>query len=134
MNQYGKHAQQTWKMIAPDEYAQIPDPEAWFEELGRQAQERVGELTYQIAGQDPAEETYLGKVGRINAAKMQAEEIVRAEMLTPDTPVQEEPDEGEDSTGARILEHQQEMVRFQRQLDEKEELARQRENDQLNRQ
>ncbi|WP_246858716.1 hypothetical protein [Citricoccus sp. SGAir0253] len=43
----------------------------------------MGELTVQIAGPDPTGETYLEKVGRLNAARMQAEEIVRAEMLTP---------------------------------------------------
>ncbi len=94
MNQYGKHAQDTWKMIAPTEYAKIVDPQEWFENLGREAEQAVGELTYQIAGPDPKDETYLEKVGRINASKMQAEEIVRAEMLTPDPAVQEEPDKG----------------------------------------
>lgn len=83
MNKYGKHAQETWKMLAPTQYAQIPDPEAWFTTLGEEAETSVGELSVQIAGPDPKDETYLQKVGRLNAARTQAEEIVRAEMLTP---------------------------------------------------
>ena len=83
MNRYGKHAQETWKMLAPSQYAQIPDPEAWFTTLGEEAETSVGELSAQLAGPDPEGETYLEKVGRLNAATNQAEEIVRAEMLTP---------------------------------------------------
>lgn len=83
MNRYGKHAQETWKMLAPTQYAQIPDPEAWFTTLGQDAENSVGELSIQLAGPDPEGETYLEKVGRLNAATNQAEEIVRAEMLTP---------------------------------------------------
>lgn len=83
MNRYGKHAQESWKMLAPSQYAMIEDPEAWFTRLGQDAETSVGELTGQIAGPDPEGERYLEKVGRLNAAKAQAEEIVRAEMLTP---------------------------------------------------
>lgn len=83
MNKYGKHAQETWKKLAPTQYNLIPDPEAHFTMLGEEAENSVGELSVQIAGPDPKDETYLQKVGRLNAAQMQAEEIVRAEMLTP---------------------------------------------------
>ncbi|WP_256376046.1 hypothetical protein [Citricoccus sp. SGAir0253] len=34
MNKYGKFAQDTWKALAPAQYALIPDPEAWFTTLG----------------------------------------------------------------------------------------------------
>lgn len=83
MNKYGKFAQDTWKTLAPTQYALIPNPEEWFTKLGEEAGNSVEELTVQIAGPDPAGETYLEKVGRLNAAQMHAEEIVRAEMLTP---------------------------------------------------
>ena len=38
----------------------------------------MGELSVQIACLDPEGETYLEKVGGLNAARTQAEEIVRA--------------------------------------------------------
>ena len=99
MNTYGKFAQEAWKTTAPAEYALIPDPDQWFEALGEEAAQRVGELMMELAGPDPVGETYLEKVGRLNASKMQAEEIVRAEMLTPDPSVQQEPEEDEEESG-----------------------------------
>ena len=116
MNTYGKFAQEAWKTTAPAEYALIPDPEAWFEALGEEAAQRVGELMMELAGPDPVGETYLEKVGRLNASKMQAEEIVRAEMLTPDPSVQEEPEEEdeEESGVARMLQAIQESNREDR--------------------
>ena len=87
MNTYGKFAQEAWKTTAPAEYALIPDP--------------VGE-------------TYLEKVGRLNASKMQAEEIVRAEMLTPDPSVQQEDDEDPESGMAETLEEMKELNRIYR--------------------
>lgn len=96
MNTYGKFAQEAWRTTAPAEYALIPDPDQWFESLGEEAAQRVGELMMELAGPDRKGETYLEKVGRLNASEMQAEEIVRAEMLTPDPSVQEEPEEDEE--------------------------------------
>ena len=99
MNTYGKFAQEAWRTTAPAEYALIPDPVQWFEALGEEAAQRVGELMMELAGPDRKGESYLEKVGRLNASKMQAEEIVRAEMLTPDPSVQQEPEEDEEESG-----------------------------------
>ena len=93
MNGYGRSAQRTWQELAPTAYAEIEDPESYFAELGEQAADQVVDLTLQMQGPDLPNETYFQKVGRINAAKMQAEEIVRAEMLTPESEVLEEDDE-----------------------------------------
>ena len=116
MNTYGKFAQEAWKTTAPAEYALIPDPEAWFEQLGEEASIRVEDLTTALAGPDPVGESFLEKWGRLNAAKMQAEEIVRAEMLTPDPSVQEEPvEEYEEESGvARRLRIVQQLNREDR--------------------
>ena len=114
MNTYGKFAQEAWRTTAPAEYALIPDPEAWFEQLGEEASIRVEDLTTALAGPDPVGETYLEKVGRLNASKMQAEEIVRAEMLTPDPSVQQEDDEDPESGMAETLEEMKELNRIYR--------------------
>lgn len=115
MNTYGKFAQETWKTTAPAEYALIPDPDQWFEQLGEEAAEQVGELMMQLAGPDRKGETYLEKVGRLNASKMQAEEIVRAQMLTPDPSVQEEPQEEDPESGtAETLAEMKELDRIYR--------------------
>ncbi|MFJ6003654.1 hypothetical protein [Arthrobacter sp. NPDC092385] len=106
MNKYGKFAQETWRMTAPSQYALIPDPDEWFRKLGEEAMNQVGELQYQIAGPDPEGETYLEKVGRLNASRTQAEEIVRTEMLTPDVMETEGDDSDEDLPESTRLMHE----------------------------
>ena len=93
MNQYGRFAEQSWQMLAPARYAALEDPNHFFSTLGQEAQTRVVWLAEQMQGPDPTGETYWEKVGRLNAIRMQAEEIVRAEMLTPEPETLEEDDE-----------------------------------------
>ncbi|GAA1891849.1 hypothetical protein GCM10009715_41750 [Paeniglutamicibacter psychrophenolicus] len=116
MNTYGKFAQNAWKTLAPSQYELIVDPEAWFTNLGEEAENSVDSLQVQIAGPDSPGETYLEKVGRLTGAKMQAEEIVRAEMLTPQPEdLEEEPDEDEEpSTMGVYLEYMKEVNRLHR--------------------
>ncbi|WP_081743485.1 TnpV protein [Arthrobacter sp. H20] len=120
MNKYGKFAQETWKMTAPKQYALIPDPDEWFRQLGEEAAQSVEELTRQIAGPDSMTETFLEKYGRLTASQNQAEEIVRAEMLTPDemeTEGDEETEEDEvDRQRRELRESFREESRLQREL------------------
>ena len=113
MNKYGKFAQETWKMTAPSQYALIPDPEEWFRKLGEEAEQRVEDLTREIAGPDSMTDSFLEKYGRLTASKMQAEEIVRAEMLTP-SEMETEGDETdeEETTSSILLEHRKEVNRI----------------------
>ena len=114
MNEYGTFAMRTWRMLAPEAFRQIADPETFFRQLGEQAADQVVDLTRQLQGPDLPGETYFGKVGRINAARMQAEEVVRAELLTPPRELWEEEDENEglehlDSLMAMYAEEQRDM-------------------------
>ena len=93
MNQYGRFAEQSWQMLAPARYAALEDPNHFFSTLGQEAQTRVVWLAEQMQGPDPTGETYWEKVGRLNAIRMQAEEIVRAEMLAPEPETLEEEDD-----------------------------------------
>lgn len=130
MNTYGKFAQNAWKTLAPSQYELIVDPEAWFTNLGVEAENSMDSLQVQIAGHDTPGETYLEKVGRLTVAKMQAEEIVRAEMLTPqpeDLTEDEEEDE-EPSEMSLHLEFVKEMRELQREATE-ELNQREMEND-----
>ena len=83
MNEYGKRAQRAWQQLAPSAYALIPNPSLHFSTLGQTAADQVVDLTTQLVGPDVPGESSLHKIGRWNAAKMQAEEIVTAEILTP---------------------------------------------------
>ena len=97
MNKYGLIAQDHWKTAAPNRYADLPNPEQYFEELGEQMLSQVDGLSVQLAGPDPAGETYLEKVGRLTMAKRQAEEIVLADLvwITPELSADEEREEWE---------------------------------------
>nr|WP_255257229.1 TnpV protein [Arthrobacter sp.] len=119
MNTYGKFAQNAWKTLAPSQYELIVNPETWFSILGEEAENSVDSLQVQIAGHDTPGETYLEKVGRLMGAKMQAEEIVRAEMLTP-PPEDQEEDESEDemSTTSIVLEHLKETNQMRMEMNE----------------
>ena len=104
MNQYGRFAEQSWQMLAPARYAALEDPNHFFSTLGQEAQTRVVWLAEQMQGPDLTGETYWEKVGRLNAIRMQAEEIVRAD-LKPATSQEYEDseDEGFDETTSEIL-------------------------------
>jgi hypothetical protein len=95
MNQYGRMAQRHWQRWLPRRYAEIPDPASFFSTLGEEVAVQIADLSLDLAGGDPPGEGYLEKTGRLNMARLQAEEIVLQErvLLGP------EPGAGLDSTG-----------------------------------
>jgi hypothetical protein len=96
VNQYGAQARRYWQEYLPERYAQIEDPEAFFTDLGEEMADQVVELTDSIAGPDRSGEGYLGKVGRLNMARLSAEEQVMREML----PASDNEDENEEPSTA----------------------------------
>ncbi|MFJ4210726.1 TnpV protein [Paenarthrobacter sp. NPDC089675] len=115
MNKYGRQAQEAWKAASPTRYSQILNPEEFFTNLGEQAQEQVDELQIRLAGPDPQGEGYLEKVGRLNAARNQAEEIVRYELLSPPE-TEDEEDEYENPSIKEHLEFMAEVQHIREQL------------------
>lgn len=87
MNNYGAQAKRHWEKWLPKRYRKLSDPETFFEELGEQISSEIRELTWKLAGDDPKGESYLEKVGRLNMARLQAEERVMKEtaLLDPET-------------------------------------------------
>lgn len=83
MNKYGAQAMQMWQELAPTALAAVDDPNQHFSTLGQEALEQVTSLTIELSGPDVAGETYFEKIGRIENAKLRAEEIVRADLLIP---------------------------------------------------
>lgn len=81
MNQYGLLAQQHWARWLPSRYATMTDPASFFSTLGQEAAQRIADLTLDLAGSDPPSEDYLVKAGRLQMARLQAEEIVLPELL-----------------------------------------------------
>ena len=98
MNDYGRLAMVHWRRWLPTRYAAITDPEVFFSMLGRQAESQVLDLAEQLEGPDLPGEGYLEKVGRLNMARMQAEELVLREviLLEPEPETAKTDDDQED--------------------------------------
>lgn len=90
MNPYGRTAQQHWQQHLPTRYAQIPDPQSYFTQLGEEIQEEIEQRAATIAGDDPPGETYLQKLGRLNEATLTARSDVLRERL-PDPEAEDPP-------------------------------------------
>jgi hypothetical protein len=92
MNQYGTMARDHWARWLPGRYAHITDPDTFFANLGEEVAQQIGDLMMDLAGDDPPGEGYLAKVGRLNMARLQAEELVLAErvLLEPEPAASED--------------------------------------------
>lgn len=86
MNHYGTIAQEHWTRAAPLRTAALEDPARFFTLMGDQVLSQVDSLSRTLQGKQPEDESYMQTVGRLNAAKKQAEEIVLAELvwITPE--------------------------------------------------
>lgn len=94
MNRYGTMLSQQWEIANPTFVQSLSNPEEHFTQMGEQVESEIQELLPSLEGSDPAGETYLQKVGRLNAARLQAEEIVLAEYQPPsDSPEEDEPED-----------------------------------------
>ncbi|WP_052762068.1 hypothetical protein [Jiangella alkaliphila] len=91
MNRYGRLAMEHWQQADPAHVAALADPTTFFSALGDQVEERVQALQEHLAGPDSPGETYLEKVGRLNAARLQAEEMALAEMVWVQPPTAPDP-------------------------------------------
>ena len=120
MNKYGRLAMSHWEKTDPDRFRSIPasERESFFRELGERAESEIQGLQDALAGPDPADETYLEKVGRLNMARLQAEEQVLGELILiagPETP------EGEDFAENQAPARHLELMRDLQRLHEQEE-------------
>lgn len=100
MNRYGRQAQAHWAKWRPNELSQIPDPEAYFTQLGQDVATQIHALEIALAGDDLGGEDYLQKLGRLRMARFNAEAQVLREMVLlppePGHPQAEDPDYPED--------------------------------------
>jgi len=75
-DEYGELAKRHWTRTDPARVQAMTDPETFFRELGEQVETQVQQLMLSLAGPDQPGEEYLQKVGRLNMARLQAEEVV----------------------------------------------------------
>jgi len=94
VNQYGQMAQEHWARWLPARYAAIEDPGSFFSDLGSRAEDRIDQLSAELAGDDRPGEGYPGKAGRLGEARHRAEQIVLPEdvLLQPEPGADDETD------------------------------------------
>jgi hypothetical protein len=73
MNRHGEKAMAHWKRWLPTRFSRITEPETFFTNLGEEIEIRKQELTAAIAGDDPPNESYMEKLGRLGEAELTAE-------------------------------------------------------------
>lgn len=86
MNEYERLALEHWTKWLPSRLAMIAptDRETYFAQLGEQVQTRIVEVEEDLEAQQTSELqalTYLEKLGRLNAIRAQAREMVLSEMV-----------------------------------------------------
>src|SRR4029077_19530668 len=78
-----------------ERYAAIQDPSSFFSVLGDEVAQQIGDLSLDLAGGDPRGEGSLEKVGRLNMARLQAEEIVLKDRVLLDPEPEADPDQSD---------------------------------------
>lgn len=103
MSRYVTAARDWWEQARPTELSSMNDPETFFSTLASQIEARILDLSADLAGPDLAGETYLEKVGRLNAARAQAQEMALDELVYSIGP-EEDLEEETSPIGQAILE------------------------------
>ncbi len=83
MNEYGAMARDHWRRWRPASYAEITDPDSYFTDLGDRVAQEISGLWAELRARsgNPPGEDYIARVGRLNALRKQAEEIVLADLV-----------------------------------------------------
>jgi hypothetical protein len=102
MSNYAQLAQTWWSENRPNELLLMTDRDGFFSTLAQQIEGRINSAQDALMGADLAGETYLAKVGRINAARAQAQEIALDELVWSLGPEQE-PEQEPSDIGAAIV-------------------------------
>ena len=95
---YSQIAQDHWRTSQPERYRALQDPQTFFGQLGEEIETQVQELAQRLAGPDEPGEEYLQKVGRLNMARLQAEEAILAELVWTSSEEPQEPEISEPTT------------------------------------
>lgn len=90
MNRYGEIAWMHFQKHLPSRFAAIADPKTHFAALGEEVQQRVDELKTALAGDDPAGEDFMEKLGRLNMAQLTAESQALRELVLEEEPTEAE--------------------------------------------
>ncbi|RIJ77941.1 TnpV protein [Nakamurella silvestris] len=122
MNKYGRLAHDHWEKFLPTRFAEIPAPsrEEFFSTLGQQVQDQVSTLSEALERADSPNPEYLAEVGRLNMAKLMAEEKILAELVYLPPEIEDE-EEDEPQQHQAHLEYHRDLQRIQDEYWEEED-------------
>ena len=86
MNSYGKQLQSHWERYAPQQYAELTDPETYFTELGERVEAEVVETQRRLEATMESNLTYSERASQMRAVRMQAQELVLSEYRPVEAP------------------------------------------------
>lgn len=94
MNRYGRAALAHWRRHLPRQYATLPDPVAYFIQLGEKAERQAGEMrdAMVLAGTPAGGETAAQRSHRIAAVRDEVDRIVFPELIRPPAAVSPDSD------------------------------------------
>ena len=103
MNRFGRQAMNTYNAYAPDRVAEMDDPQAYFTQLGVEAEDAWAALwpTMVAKVDNPNGDTAI-EVGKIKAAQQAAEEMIMADWCVPSGVPLDVDDSGPDVVGAAL--------------------------------
>ena len=83
VNELGLMAMDHWRVARPTSYQRIPQDErqAFFTDLGEEAQQKLESTAITLAGEDPPQETPQERTDRLNRARLQARDQVLDQMI-----------------------------------------------------
>jgi hypothetical protein len=83
VNEYGEMARDHCRRWRPAACAEITDPDSYFTDLGDRVAQEISDLWAELRARsgNPAGEDYIARVGRLNALRKQAEEVVLADLV-----------------------------------------------------
>jgi hypothetical protein len=84
MEEYAMLVRNHWEQNRPEQLALLPDPDLYFQQVGKEMADEIETMADELAGQTPPGETYWQRVGRLNEATNRAREIVLRERLVSD--------------------------------------------------
>jgi hypothetical protein len=85
------------KEYSPTRFSRLADPHRFFYSLGEQMRALVDQREQDLTDPPPPGETWIDQVGRLNMARLRAEEAVFSEMLRNWRPeIEDDPDEDPD--------------------------------------
>jgi hypothetical protein len=89
-------AEEHYRKFLPKTYAELSNPQEFFQNLEDEADSQIDDLSDRLAGEDPPGEEFLAKAARLRSARQRAEELVMRETVLLDPATVEPEQEPED--------------------------------------